>query len=200
MASTSPPQRVFALVAALLFFATAVASGAAVIWQINQDNKTSKLAQELTKQQQQTSNVEPLTCEPSNGQQPNPAKEGKLEGTQLDNFTPTPKIEKLTCIDLKVGDGETVNAGATVTAHYTGAVAATGTIFQSSHDSGQPIPFSLNGVIKGWTEGVPGMKVGGVRRLLIPADMAYGANAPSGSGIPANADLVFDIELTAVQQ
>jgi FKBP-type peptidyl-prolyl cis-trans isomerase len=91
-----------------------------------------------------------------------------------------------------------VKAGATVTAHYTGAVAATGVIFQSSHDTGQPIPFSLNEVIKGWTDGVPGMKVGGTRRLVIPADQAYGATPPPGSGIPANAALVFDIELVAV--
>jgi FKBP-type peptidyl-prolyl cis-trans isomerase len=53
----------------------------------------------------------------------------------------------------------------------------------------------LNQVIPGWTEGIPGMKVGGKRRLLIPAAQAYGANPPSGSNIPANADLVFDITL-----
>lgn len=122
-----------------------------------------------------------------------------MEGTPLANFTPVDTVDQLTCIDIKVGDGAEVAPGATVVAHYTGAVASTGTIFQSSHDSGQPIPFSLSGVIAGWTEGVPGMKVGGVRRLLIPAAKAYGANPPAGSGIPANAALVFDIELTAVQ-
>jgi FKBP-type peptidyl-prolyl cis-trans isomerase len=58
----------------------------------------------------------------------------------------------------------------------------------------------LNEVIKGWTDGVPGMKVGGTRRLIIPADQAYGANPPEGSGIPANAPLVFDIEVTATGQ
>ncbi|PID32402.1 peptidylprolyl isomerase [Candidatus Saccharibacteria bacterium] len=122
-----------------------------------------------------------------------------LEGTQLAGFTPTDDINELTCIDIKVGDGAEAPANATVVAHYTGAVASTGKIFQSSHDRGEPIPFSLNRVIKGWTEGVPGMKVGGVRRLLIPADMAYGSTPPSGSGIPADAALVFDIELTEVQ-
>lgn len=123
----------------------------------------------------------------------------KLEGTKLANFEPIAKIDSLQKIDEVVGTGAEAKADSTVTAHYTGAVAATGIIFQSSHDMGQPVDFPLNGVIKGWSEGVPGMKVGGKRRLLIPADLAYGANPPQGSGIPANADLVFDIELTAVK-
>ena len=88
-----------------------------------------------------------------------------LEGTQLADFTPiTGEVTELQRIDLVEGTGEEVKAGATVTAHYTGAYVSTGEIFQSSHDRGQPIPFSLNGVISGWTEGVPGMKVGPARR------------------------------------
>ena len=128
----------------------------------------------------------------------NNSKEGKLEGTKLLDFTPVAKVDALQKIDTVVGTGDEVKAGDTVTAHYTGAVAATGIIFQSSHDGGQPIPFGLNQVIKGWTDGVPGMKVGGKRRLLIPAAQAYGANPPAGSNIPANADLVFDIELVKI--
>lgn len=116
----------------------------------------------------------------------------------LDNFTPTDQVAELTKIDIKEGEGPEVQPGATITAHYTGAVAATGQVFQSSKDFGRPIQFGLHQVIKGWTDGVPGMKVGGVRRLLIPADQAYGANPPGGSGIPANAALVFDIELVSI--
>jgi FKBP-type peptidyl-prolyl cis-trans isomerase len=86
-----------------------------------------------------------------------------------------------------------VKASDTITVDYTGAVAATGIIFQSSLDSGQQATFALKQVIPGWTQGIPGMKVGGTRRLLIPANLAYGANPPSGSGIPANAALVFDV-------
>ena len=123
-----------------------------------------------------------------------------LQGTQLADFTPVESVEELEKIDIKEGDGEEVKPGATVTAHYTGAVASTGVIFQSSKDLGQPIPFGLDQVIAGWTEGVPGMKVGGTRRLVIPAEKAYGANPPAGSGIPANAALVFDIELVSVEQ
>jgi FKBP-type peptidyl-prolyl cis-trans isomerase len=117
---------------------------------------------------------------------------------QLDNFTPTETVDELTKIDIVEGTGDTVQPGATITAHYTGAVAATGTVFQSSKDFGRPISFGLHQVIKGWTDGVPGMKVGGTRRLLIPADQAYGASPPPGSGIPANAALVFDIELVQI--
>ena len=122
-----------------------------------------------------------------------------MQGTKLEGFTPVAKTDTLQRIDTQVGTGEEVKPGATVTAHYTGATAADGVIFQSSHDMGQPIEFSLSSVIKGWTEGVPGMKVGGKRRLVIPAALAYGEKPPEGSGIPPNADLVFDIEITATK-
>jgi len=127
-----------------------------------------------------------------------PQKETTMEGKPLADFSPTQNVTELQRIDLAPGTGEEVKPGDTITAHYTGAVAATGIVFQSSLDMGQPIAFSLDGVIKGWTEGVPGMKVGGKRRLIIPAELAYGANPPGGSGIPANAALVFDIELVKI--
>jgi FKBP-type peptidyl-prolyl cis-trans isomerase len=113
----------------------------------------------------------------------------------LDNYTPVDKVESLQIIDIAEGQGDTAAAGSTVTVDYTGAIAATGVIFQSSKDFGRSITFGLDQVIKGWTEGIPGMKAGGTRRLLIPADMAYGATPPPGSGIPPNADLVFDVTL-----
>lgn len=116
----------------------------------------------------------------------------------LEDFTPVDSVPELQIIDRTEGTGDTVEPGATVTCHYTGAIAKTGAVFQSSRDFGKPISFPLSGVIKGWTEGVPGMKVGGTRRLLIPAAMAYGSNPPYGSGIPADADLVFDIELVSI--
>lgn len=121
-----------------------------------------------------------------------------LEGKPLANFAPIAEVTELQKIDTVAGTGDEVKPGDTITAHYTGAVAATGSVFQSSHDRGQPIAFSLDQVIPGWTQGVPGMKVGGTRRLIIPANLAYGANPPQGSGIPANAALVFDIELVKI--
>ena len=128
----------------------------------------------------------------------NPSNNTPLEGTKLANFTPVASVPELQIIDVKEGAGDVVTDGATITAHYTGALAATGTVFQSSHDFGEAVTFPLNGVIAGWTKGVPGMKVGGTRRLVIPAALAYGPQSPSPN-IPPNSDLVFDIELTAIK-
>ena len=99
--------------------------------------------------------------------------------------------------DLVVGTGEQPAGPTTkVKVHYTGWL-LNGTKFDSSVDRGQAIDFPLNGVIKGWTEGVGSMKVGGKRKLIIPYDLAYGArgNPPV---IPAKATLVFDVELLAI--
>ncbi|HEX6415922.1 MAG TPA: FKBP-type peptidyl-prolyl cis-trans isomerase [Candidatus Saccharimonadales bacterium] len=120
-----------------------------------------------------------------------------LEGTKLASFEPVAKVTDLQIIDIKEGDGEVVPEGATITAHYTGALCKDGTIFQSSHDFGDPITFGLHQVIQGWTQGVPGMKVGGIRRLVIPSEMAYGS-VRAAANIPPNSDLVFDIELVAL--
>jgi peptidylprolyl isomerase len=127
----------------------------------------------------------------------NPNAQPQLEGTQLSGFTPAGPVTQLEILDTVPGTGDEVKPGDTITAHYTGALVATGVIFQSSHDRGEPVTFGLNQVIKGWTEGVPGMKVGGTRRLLIPAAMAYGSASPAPN-IPPNSDLVFDIELIAI--
>lgn len=121
----------------------------------------------------------------------------KLEGTKLKNFETIDKVSELQTIDIVEGTGNVVPEGATITAHYTGALCKDGTIFQSSHDFGDAITFGLDQVIKGWTVGVPGMKIGGTRRLIIPSEMAYGS-ARAASNIPPNSDLVFDIELVAV--
>lgn len=122
----------------------------------------------------------------------------KYEGTNLPSFEPrTEPVKQLEVTDVEVGTGEEVRPDATITAHYTGALVKNGKIFQSSHDFGEAITFSLNQVIKGWTDGVPGMKIGGTRRLIIPAEMAYGSSSPA-SNIPANSDLVFDIDLVAI--
>jgi FKBP-type peptidyl-prolyl cis-trans isomerase len=121
-----------------------------------------------------------------------------LEGTTLFAFDPLPTVTELQSIDLIAGTGSAVPEGATITAHYTGALVANGIIFQSSHDFGQPATFGLHQVIPGWTKGVPGMKIGGTRRLIIPAAQAYGSRSPSAN-IPPNSDLVFDIELIAIK-
>lgn len=122
----------------------------------------------------------------------------RYEGTKLADFEPIEKVDELQIIDKEIGTGTLVEPGATVTVHYTGALCKNGIIFQSSHDFGKEISFPLSGVIAGWTDGLPGMKVGGWRRLIIPARMAYGDSSPAPN-IPAGSDLVFDIELLAVK-
>lgn len=122
----------------------------------------------------------------------------KYEGTKLADFTPIDKVTELQIIDVSEGTGATVAPGAKITAHYTGALCKNGIIFQSSHDFGNAITFGLDQVIQGWTKGVPGMKVGGMRRLVIPSEMAYGS-ARAASNIPPNSDLVFDIELVEIK-
>lgn len=102
-------------------------------------------------------------------------------------------------IDEVVGDGATAQAGQAVSVHYTGWL-ENGTKFDSSRDRGQPFTFNLGAgqVIKGWDEGVTGMKVGGKRRLIIPSELGYGQRG-AGNVIPPNATLIFDVELLEVQ-
>ncbi len=118
--------------------------------------------------------------------------------SMLNDFVPVKApLDKLQVSDIVVGTGDVVKPGATITADYAGAMMSDGIIFDSSAARG-PATFPLSGVIQGWTLGIPGMLVGGTRRLLIPAGLAYGANPPAGSGITANADLVFDVTLTKI--
>jgi hypothetical protein len=96
--------------------------------------------------------------------------------------------------DVVVGTGTPVAAGQSITVFYTGWLAANGTKFDSRRSPAAPATFALTGLIQGWQQGIPGMKPGGIRRLLVPAALGYGA-AGSPPNIPANADLVFEIKL-----
>lgn len=100
---------------------------------------------------------------------------------------------------LKKGTGPVATAGHTVSVHYTGWL-TNGTKFDSSVDRGQPFQFSLGAgqVIKGWDEGVAGMKVGEKRKLTIPSDLGYGSRG-AGNVIPPDATLIFDVELLGIQ-
>jgi FKBP-type peptidyl-prolyl cis-trans isomerase FkpA len=115
-------------------------------------------------------------------------------------------VSSLQSKDLKVGEGASVAAGQTAVVNYTGwlydsaAPDNKGKKFDSSLDSGTPFSFAVGAgqVIDGWDRGVPGMKVGGQRRLIIPADLGYGSTG-AGSDIPPGATLVFDVELMAIK-
>ncbi len=100
--------------------------------------------------------------------------------------------------DLVEGDGDVAEAGQTVSVHYTGWL-TDGSKFDSSKDRNMPFEFPLGAghVIRGWDEGVQGMKIGGTRKLTIPPQLGYGA-AGAGGVIPPNATLVFEVELLAI--
>jgi peptidylprolyl isomerase len=112
---------------------------------------------------------------------------------------PTVTESGLQFIDIEVGTGDTPQSGQTVEVHYTGWL-TDGTKFDSSLDRGQPFSFLIGTgqVIDGWDEGVASMKVGGKRRLIIPPELAYGETGYPGV-IPANAELIFDVELLAIK-
>jgi FKBP-type peptidyl-prolyl cis-trans isomerase len=108
-------------------------------------------------------------------------------------------VKALGVKDVKVGTGAEAVPGRTLRVHYTGRL-LDGTKFDSSHDSGEPIEFTLGAgeVIEGWEEGIRGMRVGGERELTIPSAMAYGVRGRPPL-IPSNAALQFDIELVGVE-
>lgn len=124
-----------------------------------------------------------------------------LKGTKLSNYTPINHITKLSTKDVKVGGGAIAKTNSTIVVNYVGAIADNGIIFDDSYDTGQAATFQLTSgsLIPGFYDGLLGMKVGGERQIFIPAKLAYGGNPPPGSGIPANADLVFDVILANVQ-
>ena len=121
-----------------------------------------------------------------------------LTSCSMDKTTTDESTAELVIEDTTVGTGEEAKAGDLVEVHYVGTL-TDGTQFDSSRDRGQTFSFRIGTgeVIQGWEEGVPGMKVGGVRILTIPSDMAYG---DSGVGsIPGGATLIFEVELVSIQ-
>jgi peptidylprolyl isomerase len=111
--------------------------------------------------------------------------------------TMTPAPDALVINDLVVGDGAEATSGANVTVHYVGVNYETGEQFDASWDRGNSIEFPLNGLVRGWQEGIPGMKVGGRRELICPPAWAYG---PAGSGhFLSGQTLIFVIDLLGVR-
>jgi len=106
-----------------------------------------------------------------------------------------PAPDALDITDITVGDGAEARPGGRVTVHYLGVDYDSGEEFDSSWNRGESITFPLNGLIQGWQDGIPGMKVGGRRKLVVPPHLAYG---PTGSGHPLGGKtLIFVIDLLA---
>lgn len=122
----------------------------------------------------------------------------ELENVLKDASTSDGKLVKLVVDDVRIGTGDAVEKGDTLTVHYIGTT-QDGVRFDSSYERGEPFVFTVGAgqVIQGWDEGLIGMKVGGQRILVIPSEMAYG-NRQVGV-IPANSPLVFSVELIAIQ-
>lgn len=129
----------------------------------------------------------------------------RADDKKKDDPEPKPKVVKtasgLKYEDLKVGKGDAAKKGDTVELHYTLWLASNKKKVDSSHDRKEPFSFTTGGgmVIKGFDEGVVGMKVGGKRKLMIPSKLGYGARG-AGEAIPADADLIFEIELLKVKK
>lgn len=154
--------------------------------QKSQDDDLAQQLEQLQAQQQQSTCV--LTGE----------EKFEDAGKAPEVYKPAGDVTKLEVKDLTVGSGDAVAADSCVTVHYHGSLAESGEVFDSSYERKEPVKFPLTNVIQGWQEGLVGMKVGGVRRIVIPSDLAYG-EAGSPPSIPANADLVFVVKLLAVE-
>jgi FKBP-type peptidyl-prolyl cis-trans isomerase FkpA len=168
-------QRIFILVIVVVFFLSSLGVSGLVVWDQlrNKDDATADQA---------TSDIQKQIDE--------------LQKQQGQSNTEGVKVEST---DIVAGTGAEATSGKKVTVNYVGTL-KDGTKFDSSYDRNQPFDFQLGGgqVIKGWDQGVVGMKVGGKRKLVIPAVLAYGNQSPSPT-IPPNSDLVFEIELLNVQ-
>lgn len=185
------PQRVFIIVIVVVFLLSTLAFTGVIVYSIigdSADQSVTEFDQEQLNELMEEEAVDP---------------EDRLQGTRLAGFDPiTEPVTEIETIDIVEGDGAEVQSGDAITAHYSGAYAVNGEIFESSRDSGQPFSTELGNLIAGWQEGIPGMKEGGTRRLVIPGELAYG-EAPEGytpgeGGQPLG-PLVFDIELISVQ-
>ena len=120
----------------------------------------------------------------------------ELEKPEID-FPGGPAPTTLQVEDVTVGEGAQATPGATVLVHYVGIDFESGEEFDASWNRGEPIEFPLRGLIKGWQEGIPGMKVGGRRQLVVPPELAYG---PTGGGHQLSGrTLIFVIDLLAVR-
>jgi hypothetical protein len=175
------------LLLTLLFVVTGLGVGVAAFWQATHQPKDNT-SQTTPPPIPPTANACTGGSEPNVETLPTP-----------DIYKPNGKVDKLDSTDLQEGSGQAAKNGDCLVMKYYGTLASNGTKFDENYDKNEGFKFQLGGgqVIKGWDQGLVGMKVGGTRRLAIPADMAYGSQA--AGTIPANSDLVFVVKLESIK-
>jgi peptidylprolyl isomerase len=180
-------SRIGLFLIALLFLVTTVGFSAAVIWQAGQQDKQS----------QQQTDLQKALDEQQNGCAINTSPGEVMPVPEV--YKPEGDVTELSIVNLKDGSGDPVKSGDCLQVKYMGSLAKDGKVFDQNFDKPVLLKFKLGGgqVIQGWDEGLVGMKVGGERRIVIPSDQAYGDKG-TGSSIPPNSDLVFDVLLVKV--
>lgn len=183
MAKTT--QRAFALSLAILFLITSVGFSGLVIWQMYQDSKDSSddTAQATSQESEECSIAQ------QNGEVGEIPEIATVQGD----------VTELKTEDITSGDGESVGSGDCLLMKYVGYIANSGEVFDGNFDQPTALQFQLGGgqVIPGWDQGIEGMKVNGVRRIVIPSELAYGDR--DSEAIPANSDLVFIVKVVGKQ-
>lgn len=190
--NVSPGQRTFALIIALIFLLTTVATGFFVVASIVNEGKNKDTAS--------TSATTPAEETAADATCPIGTEPGQAVLPAPEVYKPSGDIMTLEKTDIEVGTGEVVKAGDCLIAKYYGTLATTGEMFDENFTTDQGLTFQVGAgsVIEGWDQGIVGMNVGGTRRLVIPSDLAYKDQA-AGS-IPANSDLVFVVKVIAVKK
>lgn len=178
-------ERIFAGFGAILFLGSASALTVYAIWQSSTNSSSANSSNQASTSQQQKA------CSDTKSEQTLPVPA---------TYTATVPVKQLQTTDLSQGTGSSAKSGDCLVVKYYGTLASNGSKFDENFTATTGFAFKLGQgqVIQGWDQGLVGMKVGGERRLVIPAQLAYGSQSPSAA-IPANSDLVFDVKLLRIQ-
>ncbi len=186
MSKRRKAERVFIITIVAAFIVSSLSVSALVIWDLTRDKPdTAQNTEDIQKQLEQQQKEQQMQNQP-------------LKGYNAEPFDKT-SVNKLKVEVLVKGDGKTADENSTVKANYFGWT-SDGSIFDSSNKGGtaEPVEFPLNGVIKGWTQGLSGLKEGSTVKLIIPAELAYGKSG-SPPIIGPNEPLAFIVELKEVK-
>lgn len=189
--NVKPHQRAFALTIAIIFLVTTLATSVLVVMAILDENKQNDA---ISQTDPAATNNSALTQDCAISSVAGAA------GTAPEIFKPSGDVTALETTDIEPGTGDVIKAGDCIIAKYYGSLATTGAVFDENFtkETALQVKIGTGSVIPGWDEGIVGMKVGGTRRLVIPADKAYGDQG--SETIPANSDLVFVVKITEIKK